>query len=190
MTTKEKILQLATELIQIHGYSGWSYQHIAKEAGIKKASIHYYFPKKTDLLLAAVKDYLTSLKKSLASISSSKMSARKKLIALSNIYREVFKQKDRLCLCLILSQNIVTLPSETNQELKDHYDRLRTFIQETIQEGISKGEFCLESTSVKGAAELFISALQGLLVLGSYGTTESHFDSSIAHFILSLKGGK
>ena len=46
--TAEQILDLAETLIQTRGYSAFSYQDIADSLGIRKASIHYHFPSKTE----------------------------------------------------------------------------------------------------------------------------------------------
>lgn len=52
MTTYDQILILADKLIQQRGFLGFSYLDLEKIIGIKKASIHHHFPKKTDLGLA------------------------------------------------------------------------------------------------------------------------------------------
>ena len=51
-TTAEDILDRAEALIQTRGYSAFSYQDISDTLGIRKASIHYHFPSKTDLGVA------------------------------------------------------------------------------------------------------------------------------------------
>jgi AcrR family transcriptional regulator len=48
--TKTKLLNCAQDLIQRVGINAMSYNDISKAVGIKKASIHYYFPKKDDLI--------------------------------------------------------------------------------------------------------------------------------------------
>jgi len=56
----EEILDLAETLIQTRGYSAFSYQDIADSLGIRKASIHYHFPSKTDLGIAVVGSTISS----------------------------------------------------------------------------------------------------------------------------------
>ncbi|EIE5010499.1 TetR/AcrR family transcriptional regulator [Salmonella enterica] len=51
-TTYERLLNLADSLIQKNGFEGFSYADLAKEMGIRKASIHHHFPTKTDLGIA------------------------------------------------------------------------------------------------------------------------------------------
>ena len=60
--TQDQILDSAERLIQSQGYSAISYQDISNQVGIRKASIHYYFPSKGDLAAAVVKRYRQKLK--------------------------------------------------------------------------------------------------------------------------------
>ncbi|MGR7526653.1 TetR/AcrR family transcriptional regulator [Klebsiella aerogenes] len=52
MSTYDSLLDLADTLIQENGYQGFSYADLASKLGIRKASIHYHFPAKTDLGIA------------------------------------------------------------------------------------------------------------------------------------------
>src|SRR6185295_2042375 len=68
--TAEQILDLAETLIQTRGYSAFSYQDIADSLGIRKASIHYHFPSKTDLGIAVVDRYVARFGGALAAIAA------------------------------------------------------------------------------------------------------------------------
>lgn len=46
---EKKILDAAKKVFELHGYSGARMQQIADEAGISKASLHYYFRSKENL---------------------------------------------------------------------------------------------------------------------------------------------
>jgi len=49
MTTEEKILSSARENFLLYGYYGTTIEKIAREAGVSKAIIHYYFRTKNKL---------------------------------------------------------------------------------------------------------------------------------------------
>ncbi len=55
--TKLKILDTAQELIQKLGVNAMSYADISTAVGIRKASIHYHFPSKEDLLVSLLERY-------------------------------------------------------------------------------------------------------------------------------------
>ncbi|MCS2164038.1 TetR/AcrR family transcriptional regulator [Scandinavium manionii] len=52
MSTHDSLIALTDTLIQENGYQGFSYSDLAERLGIRKASIHYHFPTKTDLGIA------------------------------------------------------------------------------------------------------------------------------------------
>ena len=55
--TKERIMEAARLTVQDLGYSGLSFRELAKDVGIKSASIHYYFPSKGELGAALASRY-------------------------------------------------------------------------------------------------------------------------------------
>src|SRR5690242_4827354 len=58
---RQQIVECAQRLLQERGYHGWSYQDISNQVGIRKATIHYYFPFKENLGEAALADYYAQL---------------------------------------------------------------------------------------------------------------------------------
>lgn len=49
MTTEDKILNSARKIFLLYGYYGTTIEKIAKEAGVSKAIVHYYFRTKDKL---------------------------------------------------------------------------------------------------------------------------------------------
>ena len=56
--TRSDILRQAEFLIRTRGYAAFSYADLAQSAGITKASVHYHFPTKEDLVTVLVQHYL------------------------------------------------------------------------------------------------------------------------------------
>ena len=48
-TTREQIVRIARELIQTRSYLGFSFQDVADQVGIRKASLYHHFPTKEAL---------------------------------------------------------------------------------------------------------------------------------------------
>ena len=67
--TADQILDLAEMLIQTRGYTAFGYQDIADRLGIRKASIHYHFPSKTNLGAAVVDRYAARFDAALTAIA-------------------------------------------------------------------------------------------------------------------------
>ncbi len=55
--TSEAILRTARTLIMSGGYNGFSYADISKVVGVRNASIHHYYPSKSDLVRTLVARY-------------------------------------------------------------------------------------------------------------------------------------
>ena len=67
--TAEKILDLAEMLIQTRGCSAFSYQDISDVLKIRKASIHYHFESKTDLVIAVIDRYARKFDEAMENIA-------------------------------------------------------------------------------------------------------------------------
>lgn len=50
--TRQQLLEVSADLLCRRGFSGFSYQDLAQQLGIRKASVHHHFPQKADLGLA------------------------------------------------------------------------------------------------------------------------------------------
>src|SRR5882672_12243087 len=98
--TGEQILDLAEALIQTRGYSAFSYQDISDALGIRKASIHYHFPSKTDLGIAVVDRYVERFGTALTAIAGE--TANSSMAMLDHYvapYLEFGATSDKVCLC-------------------------------------------------------------------------------------------
>jgi TetR/AcrR family transcriptional regulator, transcriptional repressor for nem operon len=55
--SKDKLLQIAFDMIWEQSYGSVSVEQICQKAEVKKGSFYYFFPSKADLALAAYEDY-------------------------------------------------------------------------------------------------------------------------------------
>lgn len=103
MGTKDDIVRIATDYIQRNGVSGFSYADIARKMNIKKPSIHYYFPVKSDLVRAAFEKYSTDFFETLRQGVEAAHSLREELEVYMRPYRANLEQGYKLCLCSMLA---------------------------------------------------------------------------------------
>jgi len=61
LDTRQKILQVAERQFAAKGYSGAHLQSIAKEVGVQKTALYYYFPSKEALYAAVLEQMLDRL---------------------------------------------------------------------------------------------------------------------------------
>jgi len=163
--TAEQILDLAEGLIQTRGYSAFSYQDIADGLGIRKASIHYHFPSKTDLGIAVVDRYIARFDTALAEIAGD---ASKPSMAMLDLYVQPYLQfastPDRVCLCGALAGEMLAMPPELRVRV-DHFFRThQLWLTRILERGVTRGEFKLAAPARKVARFIF-GALQGALLV-------------------------
>ncbi len=172
MEMKERILTSAQRLVQQLGFNGFSYADIANEVGIRKASLHHYFPTKTDLGLALIGAYTTLVNTELLRISESSLPADEKLAAYVALYRGSL-DAERMCLGGMLASEALTLDASILPGLKHFFSRNIEWLTEILTEGQLKGVFKL-SGSVQTHARILLAALQGaLLIARSTGDHEA-----------------
>lgn len=163
--TREQILDLAETLIQTRSYGGFSYQDISDALGIRKASIHYHFPSKTDLGAAVVDRYAERLEKALAELA--KDTTRPSLEVLEfyfQPYLEFAGTTDRVCLCGALAGEMLTLPKEMRARVDHFFRSHQTWLQTVLKRGEARGEFKLAAPAAK-TARMILGALQGGLLV-------------------------
>lgn len=184
MEIKEQILASALRLVQTRGFNGFSYADIAKEVGIRKASLHHHFPTKTDLGVALVSMYTAALDHALLAISASSVSADKKLAAYVGIYRNSL-EAERVCLGGMLASEALTLGEAILPGLKRFFMRNTQWLTEVFTEGKAKRMFVLSGTAAHHA-HMFVAALQGALILSRATGERKVFEYTVSILIASL----
>jgi TetR/AcrR family transcriptional repressor of nem operon len=163
--TAEKILDLAETLIQTRGYSAFSYQDISDSLGIRKASIHYHFPSKTDLGIAVVDRYAARFGAALAMLAEDES---RPSMAVLDLYVEPYTgfadTPDRVCLCGALAGEILALPGELRSRVEIFFRAHQEWLAKILKRGAARGEFNLVAPAGKQARFIF-SALQGALLV-------------------------
>jgi TetR/AcrR family transcriptional repressor of nem operon len=164
-TTAEDILDRAEALIQTRGYSAFSYQDISDTLGIRKASIHYHFPSKTDLGVAVVERYTQRFGAALEQIAADgKLSAMGMLDHYVAPYLEFAKTPDKVCLCGALAGEMMALPDELRMRVDGFFRQHQAWLAQILAKGAERGEFALVAKPAKVARAVF-GALQGALLV-------------------------
>jgi len=170
-TTKEheqskadEILCVGQELIQTQGYDGFSFRDIADRVGIKSASIHYHFPTKADLALAATQRYRTDFQSAVTQIDDQGLAPLDRLNGFVQIFQDTLEKHDRVCLAGMLASEADSLPSEVRVEIEQFFIEQQVWLRNTIEDGIAAEEV---AASVESAsfAQMFLSALEGAMIL-------------------------
>src|ERR1700721_1026091 len=114
--TKERIMTAARLTVQDRGYGGLSFRELAKDVGIKSASIHHYFPTKgklgSALAVRYTSDFLDYLDGLLADGLDQKTCIRK----YTDVFGQTVRNDNRMCLGGIMAAEFKELPEEVRIE--------------------------------------------------------------------------
>ena len=181
---KDAILDRAQILIQTRGYNGFSYADIAAVVGIRKASIHHYFPTKEDLAVAVIEQYRQAFNLRLLNINNEKTWTQK-ISLYAKLYKQVLSD-NKLCLCGMLASDIETLPEKAQNAVRQFFSDNVAWLSETlktIDASLSKDRLFNLSWQI-------ISTLQGAVIMSKALNNSEIFAASYEEMIQQLKSIK
>lgn len=133
MTTRDLILGEAERLIRTRGYAAFSYADLAETAAITKASVHYHFATKEELISVLLEAYLVRFHAALADIRAHHDNLHDRLTAYAHLFLDGFEQ-GMLPLCGALSAERSALPPALQPRIHDffqiHLDWLHTVLED------------------------------------------------------------
>ena len=115
--TKERIMEAARLTVQDLGYSGLSFRELAKEVGIKSASIHYYFETKGALGAALAHRYTAHYTEVLEGLMAQGLDLKTCMARYTDIFADTLRNRNRMCLAGILGAERNELPDEVRTEV-------------------------------------------------------------------------
>jgi AcrR family transcriptional regulator len=182
-STKEKIVDLAEELIRTKGYNGFSYKDISSILSIKNAAIHYHFPTKEELGIAVIRRSRDGLKNHIEVSLSTSETSHNRLEEFIDIYRKSY-QKHLICFMGALGSSFDHLPKGMQQELKLASKEIRDWVKSILEEGQKKGEFTFKGNATDRADTLIASLLASLVL--SKVTGENVLEKAVSQIKLDL----
>ncbi|WP_411347015.1 TetR/AcrR family transcriptional regulator [Paenibacillus sp. WLX2291] len=189
MTTKKNTLQdimdTGLALIQERGYNGFSYADISEAIGIRKASIHYHFATKTDLVHAILNRYERDFDENLRAIHIHYPTPLEKLEAYFGLYRATLEDNSKLCLCSMMAAEIYSFPVEIRDKLNSFFENNVDWLKPVLDQGKQQGEFRF-SNCAKGQAEMIVAFVQGAQILAKSTGEIKQYNILVQHYMQSL----
>lgn len=138
MNTREKIIRLGDELIRKIGYNAFSFSDISKELAIKNASIHYYFPTKTTLVIAIIEKHLLILEKFKQTVFAD--TPMEKMVRFLLVY-SIGRSNNKISILGALTNDYYTFESPVQTSLKELMENTLNWLTETLNAGKQDGVF-------------------------------------------------
>ena len=179
MDTKTALLDSAERVARERGYDGFSYADLAKDIGIRKASIHYHFPKKEDLALALMERYRVGFFEQLERIKLKRDTGGSRLRDYLNIYRSALSGCDTLCLCVAFSSGRDSLSDSVLSEIQKFHKGNKKWLGETFQLGHEDGSIA-DVKQLDQEAASCLAIVEGAQLISRSSKNISDFDIATA----------
>lgn len=141
--TRSEIIRLANELIRSVGYNAFSYADISKQLNVKNAAIHYYFPAKSDLGIAVIKEnQLLFLERAEQWNKLDYRQQYKKYITM----HDSFIKTHWTCIVGSLAPSFDTLPENMQKELQKLVNTILDWLTDLLTKGKENGVFDFKET--------------------------------------------
>ncbi len=182
----QRIMAVAQELVQSRGYNAFSFRDIAQRLGIKSASIHYYFPAKSDLGKALMQHYRQNFINELNQIDAISNSTMDKLDSFTRLFLNTLEADNRMCLCGMFASDITTMPEEISDEVRLFFTNCEEWLTATLRAGQQSGEIEINNQPENLARFIFASMEGAMLSARTFADTE-RFKSIADRLISTIK---
>jgi len=166
--TRNKILDVADDLVQRVGLNAMSYKHISDAVGIRKASIHHHFPKKENLIDELLERCSSSYGEKYQKIADGCDQAPVKLRKLAAVFEEGLSNR-KLCLVGSISTSSNTLQEGSCQILRSTIENTVSIYATVFEQGQREGSLKFPGTADEAAFAFFSLLVGAQTTARSYG---------------------
>jgi TetR/AcrR family transcriptional regulator, transcriptional repressor for nem operon len=177
MDTREKILNSAQRLIQTRSFHGFSFQDIADEVGIRKASLYHYFESKDALALAVLERAGNWVNAQMQKAEGEE--PRDRLEAYFDMFGILHGKGERMCpggsFASVFDAVSSPVKAALHRFTKLHLD----WLENIVREGVARGQFEIGDQRPRDVAMQIVANVQGALLTGRL-TGDPHVLDSVA----------
>ena len=170
----EEILDVAERMARTGGYNGFSFREIAKQVGIKAASVHYHFPGKEELGVAVARRYTDRFLAALGEPDDPGVTPEALMRRYIDAYRRSLVDDGLMCLCGMFGAEIAYLPRPVADEAKRFFESNISWLTSVIERLSDRGERIL----VSDKAVQIIATLEGALIVARSLDDPAAFDAA------------
>ena len=181
MNTRTSLLDSAERAARQRGYDAFSYADLAREVGIRKASIHHHFPAKADLAFSLLERYAARFAETLTEILQMEKTAADQLRAYRDVYRAALADGEQLCLCVAMSAGRDSLTDPVLDLLNQFHADSVAWLTQIFETAERDGT--VQSVASPGAeASATLALMEGAQLLARAGKDMTLFDQATAAF--------
>lgn len=173
--TRQTIMAAARAMVQAHGYNALSFRELAKEVGVKSASIHYHFPTKGDLGAALARRYTDDGAEYLDGLLTASPDPATCISKYTDIFRAALLNNNRMCLCGIMAAEHDDLPAEVRTEV----DRFTEVNVRWLVKVLSLAKPSVGKEAVQRKALAIFAAIEGAQLVARGRGDVAMFDQTV-----------
>ena len=164
MDTRQRILDSAQRLTQTRSFHGFSFQDIADEVGVRKASLYHHFDSKDEVAVAMLKRAADWVRAELKKTEG--LEPKERLEAYFDIFHQIYGKGERMCPggSFAAVFDAVSSPVQTavHRFAKMHVD----WLEDVVRDGVEQGQFTIGDQRPRDVAAQIAAAVQGALLVG------------------------
>lgn len=184
--TRNLALKRGHYYLQTVGFNGFSFQDLADDLGIRKASLHYYFSSKEDLGLALIEQYERSFNNFIQ--KHARLSAVRQLEAWLKFCYGMAKDHQKLCPIGVLTCELNTFSPTMHKALAKFQSHQKKWVLKNIQQAVREKQF-RKNLDTSWAADVFLECIQGGLQIARLQGRPLLFQKSLKGLLKSFKLG-
>lgn len=153
-STKDTILQLATNMFLEKGYPLVSMDDVAQKSDVTKATVYYYYKTKADLFTDAMVQLMYRITQSITEILATDTSLKEQLHTLAKVHLQATIDID---INTFMKEAKHSLSDKQQQLMKEAEAKMYHVLKDGLQHAMNKGEVPQGNSHL--AALIFISML-------------------------------
>lgn len=176
--TRQIILDTARAMVQAKGYNALSFRELAKDVGVKSASIHYYFPTKGDLGAAVAQRYTQDAVGYFETLAARGDDVETTFRAYADVFRAALRDDNRMCLYGIMAAEYGDLPAQVRVEV----DRFSAANAEWLSRLLARRHPDLDEAALRDRALATFAAIEGAQLVARGRGDIAVFDQMLAAY--------
>ncbi|MGW6144846.1 TetR/AcrR family transcriptional regulator [Streptomyces sp. NPDC055140] len=139
---RDKILKAAGQVLERKGFAGTTIEAVAREAGVDRATVYYYFEDKGAIFRAAIHDGLAEMVAALEEVAASSEPPDVRLRQSMRVVMRSFEHHyPQLYIYLRSGDSASVIDEHLNRELIDCGRRYEDVVEQVVRDGIKQGVF-------------------------------------------------
>ena len=180
MTKKQELLQIAQNKVREGGYNNFSFRELAKDVGIKSASVHYHFPTKADLGAELAKQYTDDFISALGEPNAHLAAGKNPVSIYIEQFRHALYQDKKMCLCGLLGAESDVLPELVRAEIKSFFNKNLAWLEQAYLSINADDALAAKQQAIKT-----ISLLEGAMMISIAIEDNSVFESAAEQLLVN-----